>query len=142
MKKLFLSLVLLLPVLLTFSQEKRLALVIGNGAYHNTAVLENPVNDARAIREALEKIGFEVLEYENIEQKDMKRVIDEFGIRLKRYNVGFFFYAGHGVQAKGDNYLIPVDAMLHSENDIEYNCGRDTQNHRKAFSVRCVKDKD
>jgi len=124
MKRLLFSIILALPVLLSSSQEKRLALIIGNGDYHNTDVLQNPVNDARAIRKSLEKIGFDVVEYENLEQKDMRRVIDDFGIRLKGYDVGLFFYAGHGVQANGYNYLIPVDALLRSENDVEYDCVR------------------
>ena len=62
------------------------------------------------------------LKYEDYEKTKHYQGIDEFGEKLKDYNVGLFFYAGHGVQAKGNNYLIPVDAEVDSENDVEYNC--------------------
>lgn len=106
-----------------FSQigQKRLALVIGNGNYLNS-VLANPENDARSMKYSLQKVGFEVLEYENLSQSQMKKVMDEFGERLKNFEVGLFFYAGHGIQAKGYNYLIPVDASLKSEEQVEYDC--------------------
>jgi len=105
------------------SQEKRLALVIGNGNYAKNA-LANPVNDAKSVEEALKGIGFEVLRFDNLGQKEMARAIDDFGNKLRNYDVGLFFYAGHGVQSKGFNYLIPVDARLFSESDVEYNCVR------------------
>jgi TolB-like protein/Flp pilus assembly protein TadD len=105
------------------SQEKRLALVIGNGNYAKNA-LANPVNDAKSIEEALKGIGFEVQRFDNLGQKEMARAIDDFGNKLRNYDVGLFFYAGHGVQSKGFNYLIPVDARLFSESDVEYNCVR------------------
>jgi hypothetical protein len=101
---------------------KRLALVIGNGKYINSMELENPVNDARAMKEALQKVGFDVFEYENLNQSQIKKAIDDFGARLKQYSVGLFFYAGHGIQSKGSNYLIPVDASIQSEQQIEYDC--------------------
>src|SRR4030065_2354676 len=105
------------------SQEKRLALVIGNGNYAKNA-LANPVNDAKSIEVALKGIGFEVQRFENLDQKEMARAIDDFGTRLRNYDIGLFFYAGHGVQSKGFNYLIPIDARLFSESDVEYNCVR------------------
>ena len=105
------------------SQEKRLALVIGNGNYAKNA-LANPVNDAKSIEETLKGIGFEVQRFENLGQKEMARAIDDFGNRLRNYDIGLFFYAGHGVQSKGFNYLIPIDARLFSESDVEYNCVR------------------
>ena len=102
--------------------EKRLAIVIGNGKYQFSGELSNPVNDARTIRDALQRVGFEVFEYENLNQSQMKKAIDEFGVRLKSYSVGLFFYAGHGIQSKGANFLIPVDANIQSEQQIEYDC--------------------
>lgn len=102
--------------------EKRLALVIGNSKYTNSMELSNPVNDARAMKLALEKVGFDVDEYENLDQGELKMAIDYFGNRLKQYSVGLFFYAGHGIQSKGSNYLIPVDAKLQSEQQVEYDC--------------------
>jgi TolB-like protein/Flp pilus assembly protein TadD len=118
----FVAIALLLCISVN-SQEKRLALVIGNGNYAKNA-LANPVNDAKSIENALKGIGFEVQRYENLGQKEIARAIDDFGNKLRNYNVGLFFYAGHGVQSKGFNYLIPVDARLFSESDVEYNCVR------------------
>lgn len=104
------------------SQEKRLALVIGNGAYEYGGTLKNPVNDAYEMKQVLSDIGFDVLEYYDLNQGDMKKAIDDFGIALRSYDVGLFFYAGHGLQTNGYNYLIPVDANLISERHIEYDC--------------------
>jgi hypothetical protein len=103
------------------SSQKRIALPIGNGTYINSE-LANPENDAREFRKALAQYGFDVLEYENLNQAQMKKAIDEFGLKLKNYDVGLFYYAGHGIQSKGFNYLIPVDASLASEQQVEYDC--------------------
>ena len=108
----------------TKNTQKRLALVIGNGNYTGGGALKNPVNDARSMKTALEDLGFHVLKYENCDQRTMKRAIDEFGKELINYDIGFFFYAGHGLQIKGANYLIPVDVELQNENDVEYDCVR------------------
>jgi WD40 repeat protein len=103
------------------SLRKRLALVIGNGNYSGSS-LANPENDARGIKIVLEQAGFEVIKYENLNQSQMKKAMDEFGEKLKNYDVGLFFYAGHGIQSKGYNYLIPVDASLRTEEQVEYDC--------------------
>jgi hypothetical protein len=103
------------------SKLKRLALVIGNGTYPN-AFLANPENDAHEIKNILLQYGFDVLEYENLSQTRMKMAMDEFGDKLKNYDVGLFFYAGHGIQSKGYNYLIPTDANIKSEEQVEYDC--------------------
>ena len=123
MKKLFVLLTFFFFCNLLMSQERRLALVIGNGNYRSST-LSNPENDARSMELALKEIGFEVMKYENLPQKEMAKAIDDFGNKLHKYDVGFFFYAGHGIQAKGLNYLIPVDAALKTESDVEYNCVR------------------
>jgi hypothetical protein len=102
--------------------EKRLALVIGNAKYVYSPELANPVNDARSIRDALQNVGFDVYEYENLNQSQIKQAIDMFGARLKQYSIGLFYYSGHGIQSKGANYLIPVDANIQSEQQIEYDC--------------------
>jgi len=102
--------------------EKRLALVIGNADYTYGNTLSNPVNDAIAIRQALTEVGFKVLYFLNADQKTMKRAMDDFGEQLKGYNVGLFYYAGHGIQVRGNNYLIPVDAALKVEQDVDYDC--------------------
>lgn len=96
---------------------RRVALVIGNSAYV-AAPLVNPVNDARAIAGALRSLGFEVAIGENLSQVQMKRSILAFGEKLKGGSVGLFYYAGHGVQTGGRNYLIPVDAAIEKESDI------------------------
>jgi uncharacterized caspase-like protein len=96
---------------------KRLALVIGNGGYRD-APLKNPVNDARALAAGLSALGFEVMKGEDLGQREMNRLIARFGERLAGHDVGMFFFAGHGIQLRGKNYLIPVDAQIASENSV------------------------
>jgi hypothetical protein len=102
--------------------QKRLALVIGNGKYIHSLELDNPVNDARAMRDALQNVGFEVSEFENLNSAQIMQAMDNFGARLKEYSIGLFYYAGHGIQSKGSNYLIPVDANIKAEQQIQYDC--------------------
>lgn len=104
--------------------EKRLALVIGNARYKHGGSLDNPVNDARSMKSVLQDLGFRVIEKENCTQRDIKKAIDEFGRKLNGYDVALFFYAGHGIQVNGNNYLVPVDALLENENDVEYDAVR------------------
>ncbi|MDM8539154.1 caspase family protein, partial [Desulfobacterales bacterium HSG17] len=73
---------------------------------------------------SLEKLGFKVKISENCNQKTMKKAIDNFGKTAKKYDVALFFYAGHGVQVSGNNYLVPIDAKLHNEEVVEYDCVR------------------
>lgn len=103
------------------SPEKRVALVVGNGAY-TFAPLKNPVNDARDVAQALRELGFEVLHKENVGLNDMKRAIREFAAKIRGGGVGLFYYAGHGVQVKGVNYLVPVNAEVEREVDVEDEC--------------------
>ena len=101
--------------------EKRLALVIGNGAYQKTSELPNPPNDATDMAVTLNSLGFEVLSGTNQTKRQMEILIREFGDKLSRQGgVGLFFYAGHGLQVKGSNYLIPVDAEVPAEDEVEY----------------------
>jgi WD40 repeat protein len=109
------------PVQANTLSQKRLALLLGNSNYQNSA-LANPANDAREMKNILTQYGFDVIEYEDLTQSRMKMAMDEFGEKLKGYDVGLFFYAGHGIQSKGYNYLIPVDANLKTENQVEYDC--------------------
>lgn len=102
--------------------QKRLALIIGNAQYPENLVLANPVNDARAIDQSLKSMGFDVIKIENADQKSLKKTIDQFGNSLPDYDVGLFYYAGHGIQFNGENYLIPIDAQLASKEDVEYDC--------------------
>jgi hypothetical protein len=103
------------------NSERRVALVIGNSAYE-VAPLKNPVNDARNMAQTLAALGFEVIHREDLSQKDMKRAIRDFGARIRNGGIGLFYYAGHGVQVKGVNYLVPVDAKVESEEEVEYEC--------------------
>lgn len=90
--------------------EARLALVIGNAKYP-TAALRNPANDARAMARTLRELGFEVMAFENLGQRDMRRAVRAFGEKLRDGGgVGLFFFAGHGIQLGGRNFLVPVDA--------------------------------
>jgi len=103
----------------TIFYEKRIALVIGNSQYR-TAPLRNPVNDAQAMKNALQNLDFEVLFYSNLSQKQMKRAINRFGQKIRTSGVvGLFYYAGHAMEVKGVNYLIPVDAEIQKEPDVE-----------------------
>jgi formylglycine-generating enzyme required for sulfatase activity len=97
--------------------EKRVALVIGNAAY-GASPLKNPVNDARAIAAKLQKLGFDVVKRENLTTKQIGATLREFRSRLSPGSEALFFYAGHGVQVKGVNYLPAVDADITSEEDV------------------------
>jgi caspase domain-containing protein len=102
------------------AEARRVALVIGNGAYES-APLRNPINDARDVAQALRELGFDVAHGENLGRDDMKRRIRSFGERLRGgSDVALFYYAGHGVQVKGTNYLVPVDAKVQREEEVEY----------------------
>jgi len=102
--------------------QKKLALVIGCSDYNFAGVLANPLNDADSVEKKLQSLGFNVLKILNPNQKDLKKIIDDFGDTLKGYDIGLFYFAGHGVQVKGLNYLIPVDANLKTERMVEYDC--------------------
>lgn len=98
--------------------EKRVALVIGNGAY-NESPLRNPVNDAKAMTKVLTEVDFEVKLLTDATRKQMKNAIHKFGNKLHQGGVGLFYFAGHGVQVNGKNYLIPVGAEIYDEYDVE-----------------------
>jgi len=102
------------------ASEHRVALVIGNASYSASPLL-NPVNDARAISEALQSMGFQVTRLENATSKQMSDAAREFGDTLRKGDVGLFFYAGHGMQIKGRNYLIPIGADIQREDEVPFN---------------------
>jgi uncharacterized caspase-like protein len=99
------------------SGKVKTALVIGNGAYRQ-APLKNPVNDAQAVASALRSLGFHVIQRENATQREMLEALREFSHQAAKSEVRLLFYAGHGVQIKGRNYLMPVDAEAQSEDDV------------------------
>ena len=92
--------------------------MIGNGAYVHTTPLPNPPNDARALSSALRDIGFEVMEGIDLGRADMERIMREFMIRASGARTAILFYAGHGVQIDGRNYLVSVDTRFASAADI------------------------
>ncbi|MCE3247684.1 MAG: hypothetical protein K0R41_1509, partial [Geminicoccaceae bacterium] len=100
--------------------ETRVALVIGNSAYRNAEQLPNPKNDAAAISEALRRTGFEVDLRTDLDQLGMQHALRDFGLKAEAADVALVFYAGHGVQVAGENYLLPVDATLERERDLLY----------------------
>jgi hypothetical protein len=117
---LIIALALFVPAL-AHSAEKRIALVIGNSTYSNGPLL-NPANDARLISNELNNYGFDVITRLNADQKTMKRALEEFGRRLQDAgpdSVGLFYYAGHGAQLNGRNYLIPTTASIEREGDMD-----------------------
>jgi|GEM_PF-2323161 len=129
-KAAFLLLVLLIGTVL-WAQQK-FALIIGNGAYDSISRLSNPVNDANDIDAALRGLGFNVDKVLNGNLDQMETAIMNFIRKLgsTRNSYGFFFYAGHGVQSNGENYLIPVGADIQSENHLR----------QRAVSVQTILD--
>lgn len=109
-------------VLEKMKNEQRIALVIGNGAYTSGA-LKNPPGDARLMKQTLEGLGFEVILLVDASQDEMKRAINDFGDRLEgiddRGGVALFYYAGHGLQVDGHNYLVPTSARIKGKRDID-----------------------
>lgn len=104
------------------SAERRLALVIGNGAYRHIGALANPTEDARLMAASLERTGFETTLALDVGQDEMKRHIASFGRALRIAGsdaVGLFYFAGHGIQASGRNYLIPVEANPTDAADLD-----------------------
>jgi tetratricopeptide (TPR) repeat protein len=98
--------------------SRRVALVIGNGRYQHAAQLPNPPNDAADIAQALRKLGFDVVEGRDLGKREMEDKIREFGRKLERADLALLFYAGHGMQVAGRNYLVPVDAKLERAGDL------------------------
>jgi hypothetical protein len=100
------------------SFRKRVALVIGNGNYRSAPQLNNPPNDASDIAQALRKLGFDVVEGRDLDHAGMDNAIRQFGHKLPGADLALFFYAGHGLQVNGKNYLVPVDAKLEQAADL------------------------
>lgn len=103
-----------------FAQERRVALVIGNGRYEHTPPLSNPQNDARAVGDALRRLGFDVVVGLDLSRERTGAVFRELAARLEGAEVGLLYYAGHGLQVDGRNYLVPVDARLEQSSDLHF----------------------
>jgi hypothetical protein len=100
--------------------QKRVALIVGNAAYVNASALANPVNDAGDIAAALTGVGFQVVLGTDLSKPAFDTKVREFARALDKADVALFFYAGHGLQVTGRNYLLPVDAKLQIERDLDF----------------------
>ena len=99
--------------------DKRVAFVVGNGAYKNVAQLPNPPIDAKAMAAVLRNVGFDVVEGTNLTRDTMTEKLLDFGKKAQGADVAVFFYAGHGIAISGTNYLLPIDADIKSEMDVK-----------------------
>ena len=103
--------------------ERRVALVIGNGQYHSVPRLANPTHDAQLIADTLTGLGFTLVGGKaqlDLDKAAFDRAVQEFGTALQGASVAFFYYAGHGVQVRGANYLVPVSANPTKEADVDF----------------------
>jgi uncharacterized caspase-like protein len=99
--------------------DKRVALVIGNSSYRNVPRLPNPINDASAVALLLKNAGFEVVEMRrDLGTGEMRRAVRDFSDAVRSADIAVMFYAGHGIEFGGSNYLIPIDATLESDIDV------------------------
>src|SRR5271169_5039762 len=113
------SIVLCAFAAVAHAAEPRTALVIGNAAY-GTKPLSNPVNDATDVATALRQSGFDVILKTDADRAGMMEAVRAFGAALRsKGGVGLFYFAGHGVQIGGENYIVPVGVGLASENDVK-----------------------
>jgi hypothetical protein len=106
------------PVVAAEAGGSKIALVIGNGAYAGVGELSNPVNDAIDVAAKLRQLGFDVTLRTDADYLTMRRALTDFGRQVKEGSVVLFYYAGHGMQVRGKNYLLPVDARIQIENDV------------------------
>ena len=99
---------------------QRVALVIGNASYAHAASLANPLNDATDIGAALDRLGFAVTRLDNADYSDLRRGLQQFSLAASASEMAVVFYAGHGIEVDKRNFLIPVDARLLSDADVEF----------------------
>ena len=99
--------------------EKRVALVIGNSAYQKVAKLPNPANDAAAMVAMLKAAGFDLVETKfNVAANEMRKALRDFAAKTRDADIAVVYYAGHGIELEGTNYLIPIDATLETDGDV------------------------
>ena len=103
-----------------YSNESKTALVIGNSKYKHFSKLKNSKNDAYDMQKVLKSQGFDILYLQDGTLKDMKKIVRKFTKKLRNGGVGFFFYAGHGLEVDGKNYLIPTNANIPEKDEVEY----------------------
>ncbi len=113
--------IVFLILAVTEAHASRLALVIGNGTYQNVSSLDTPVNDANEMAAVLKELGFKVILKPNVQRRAMIEAVQQFGTQLHHNGgVGLFYFSGYGLQTKGRNFLVPVNANILSEADIEF----------------------
>ncbi|MEV8883369.1 caspase family protein [Mesorhizobium ciceri] len=110
----------LLLTLSAASAERRVALVLGNSQYEHAPALTNPVRDAHAMAERLENLDFEVVSGFDLTKLQTQTTIAQFAKQVRGADIALFFYAGHGLQVSGSNYLLPVDAALEDETSLDF----------------------
>lgn len=123
------------PLAASATAAERVALVIGNSAYKHTPRLENPANDARDVARSLETLGFEVIQLHDLDKAGMDRAIRRFADALASARTGLFYYAGHGLQVGGQNYLVPIDAELSTASALDFEMVRLDLVHRTMESA-------
>ncbi|RLJ59236.1 putative caspase-like protein [Litoreibacter meonggei] len=114
------TLLLMSPLQAQESGVERVALVIGNGAYENVAELKNPPNDSADLAAALTAVGFEVLLHTDQTQGSMLNTLRDFRRRASRAEIALVYFAGHGIEIDRQNYLLPVDAVLETDSDVNF----------------------
>jgi uncharacterized caspase-like protein len=133
-----------IPVRAAAGRERRLALVLGNASYE-TRPLKNPINDAKDVAQFLRSVGFSVVEVLNADTKGMEGAIQKFVGDLEKDDVGLLYYSGHGIEFRGRNYLLPVNANIQIEEDIprqgfDANTVLEKAGHRNAGAIIFVID--
>lgn len=113
-----------LLVLPALAEERRVALVIGNSAYRNAPVLPNTVNDARDMAVSLRRVGFEVVDGVDLDKRGMDAALTRFARLAQDADAVMFYFAGHGFQFNGENYLVPVEARVDDEVGVQYETTR------------------
>ena len=115
----------ILSALLSFPAPaaQRVALVIGNATYAHVPALANPLNDAKDVGAALDRLGFAVTRLENADRASLWRGLQEFALAASASEIAVVFYAGHGIEVDQRNFLVPVDARLASDQDVEFEGG-------------------
>lgn len=115
-----LAVLLLVLSLSAAKADRRIALVLGNSHYQNAPALPNPVNDAQAMSDRLKGLGFEIVSGLDLTKAQTQEKIAQFAKQVRGADVALFFYAGHGLQVSGRNYLLPVDAALEDETSLDF----------------------
>jgi formylglycine-generating enzyme required for sulfatase activity len=122
LSKSFLFLLLMLLMQFSYSAQKRVALIIGNSDYKQFTTLSNPKNDARDISRLLKQLNYDVHTVINADKRTMDNAIRNFSAKLNTKNsIGLFYYAGHAVQVRNRNYLLPLNSNIKTEADVPYN---------------------